>query len=136
METITLYFDRCFGSSLPESIRTAKPHFQVQYQHDRKSKLKFREDTPDDVWLSVVGQNGWFVFSHDRKFHQIEAEITAIKDHKIGCFYLWGNNAPTWDKLRCFMKAHDKVMTVIKTTPRPFIFDISKKGRLKSIEIP
>jgi hypothetical protein len=84
----------------------------------------------------VVGQNGWFVFSHDRKFHQIEAEITAIKDHKIGCFYLWGNNVPTWDKLRCFMKAHDKVMTVIKTTPRPFIFDISKKGRLKSIEIP
>jgi PIN like domain len=135
LEALTLYFDRCFGSSLPESIRTAKPAFAVQYQHDKRGTHRFKETTADDEWLSVVGEKGWIVFSHDRKFHQIEAECAAIKHHKIGCFYLWGSRARTWDKLRCFMKAHDKIMHAIENTPRPFVCEITESGRLKFVPI-
>ena len=88
------------------------------------------------MWLSAVGQRGWIVFSHDRKFHQIEAECAAIKQHKIGCFYLWGNNAPTWDKLRCFMRAQDQIIEIIKTTERPFVFEIRQNGKLERVDLP
>jgi hypothetical protein len=136
LDPLTLYFDRCFGARLPEAIRKASPPFKIEYQHDKKGKHKFKQDTPDDKWLAIVGASGWIVLSHDRKFHQIEAECAAIKQHKIGCFYLWGNNAPVWDKLRCFMKAHERILDAVKTNPRPFIFEIGRLGHLKPVKIP
>lgn len=136
MGALTLYFDRCFGANLPEAIRKARPPFGIEYQNDKKGTHKFKQDTPDDVWLSAVGKSGWIVLSHDRKFHQIETECSAIKQHKIGCFYLWGNNAPTWEKLRCFVRAQDRMLEAVKTAPRPFIFEITQLGYLKSIKIP
>jgi hypothetical protein len=108
VDQLTFYFDRCFGRSLPEALRKAKPPFLIEFQHDPKGKHKFRKDTPDDRWLAIAGQNGWIVFTHDRKFHQIEAEYTAVKQFKIGSFYLWGSNARAWDKLCCFVYAQKK----------------------------
>ena len=136
MDALTFYFDRCFGARLPECIRKARPPFTIEYQHDPKGRHKFKEETPDDVWLATVGTNGWIVFSHDRKFHQIETECAAIKQHKIGCFYLWGSNASTWEKLVCFVRAHKQVIEAAKNTPRPFIFEVDQKGRLLPVEIP
>ena len=83
MDTLTFYFDRCFGRSLPEALRKAKPPFLIEYQHDPRGKHKFKQDTPDDKWLSVAGENGWIVFTHDRKFHRIEAECAAVKQFRI-----------------------------------------------------
>jgi hypothetical protein len=64
---------------------------------------------PDDKWLEIVGRNGWVAFSHDRKFHDDTAECAAIKQYGVGCFYLWGANAETWDKMHCFMRSYDRI---------------------------
>lgn len=136
MAALTLYFDRCFGSSLPEALRKAKPPFSVEYQGDSRGVFRFKQDTPDDVWLSAVGSKGWIVLSHDRKFHQIAAECAALKQHKVGCFYLWGSDAPTWKKLHCFMRAHEQIISVGQMAQRPFIFEVSQRGRLESVPIP
>ena len=53
---------------------------------------EFTQTTPDDEWLAKVGAERWIVFSHDRKFHKRLPQRTAIKQHKVGCFYLWGAN--------------------------------------------
>jgi PIN like domain len=114
----------------------AHPPFTVEYHHDPNNKFKFVQDTPDDEWLSKVGAEGWIVFSHDRKFHTILPECAAIKQHKIGCFYLWGANAPLWEKLHCFMGAYRRIAKVATTVGKPFIYDVTHNCQLKQIKIP
>jgi len=133
---LTFYFDRNFGKRLPESIRAAQPrNFAVEYHHDPKNKFKFKQDTPDDVWLPAVANEGWIIFSHDRKFHTLLPERSAVKQYKAACFYLPGANSETWDKLRYFARAYEGIVNRVKVIKKPFIFEISTIGRFKQISI-
>jgi hypothetical protein len=118
---------------LPEALARATAPFNVEYQHNPRGRYKFSEDVEDDVWLSTVGRDGCIVFSHDRKFHREAMECLAIKQHGIGCFYLWGNNAPTWEKLVCFVRAYPRIEYAIGDTQRPFIYEINRVGRLQRV---
>jgi hypothetical protein len=120
---------------LPAVIKAARPPFDVQYHHDPKNKFKFSGKTTDDEWLAKVAAEGWIVFSHDRKFHTRLAEISAIKQHKAGCFYLPGSQSPTWNKLVYFVRAFEGIEQRIAATARPFIFDLAYTGRFKTILI-
>jgi hypothetical protein len=117
-------------------IRSSQPRsFAVEYHHDPKSKFKFAQTAPDDVWIAAVAAEGWTIFSHDRKFHTIEAEISAIKQHSAGCFYLPGANSPLWDKVVHFMKASDGIIKRANATGRPFIYELASNGRFKTVKI-
>ena len=128
----TLYFDRSTGRSLPDALKLLK--LQVEHQSDGH----FSADAPDDEWLAEVGRRGWYVFTHDAKFHRrgFEHEMAAIKQYEVGCFVLWGGDATRWEKMRCFAKAYDRIIEVIETEDRPFIYQIDKGGRLTKVKIP
>ena len=113
----------------------AQPPFAVEYHDDPKSKFRFSQSTTDDEWLVKVAAEGWIVFSHDRKFHTLLAEASAIKQYNAGCFYLPGAESPTWDKMCHFMRAFEGIHAKIKATAKPFIFELSRAGRLKRISI-
>lgn len=132
MDKLTFYFDVCFGRRFPESLRHARPPFNVEYQH----KAKFKQTMKDDDWLAIRGQRNWIAFSHDRKFHNIDVEIEAIKQHQVGCFYLWGAEAETWDKLRCFARGYDDIMRLARHATKPFIFHVAHDCRITKIDIP
>jgi hypothetical protein len=83
-----------------------------------------------------VAAEGWIVFSHDRKFHTLLPEISAIKQYNAGCFYLPGANSPTWDKVRHFARAYEGIVNRINVAAKPFIFELSAVGKFKSISIP
>lgn len=129
----TLYFDRCFGKSLPDLIRRAKPPFGVEYHHDPNNN--FPQNMEDDEWLNAVGSQGWIVFSHDRRFHSDGPSITAIRQHKIGCFYLSGASLPIWDKFRIFAKHYKRVEDIIRDTRKPFIYHV-KTDRVLNVKMP
>jgi len=76
------------------------------------------------------------VFSHDRKFHALLAECSAIKQYKAGCFYLPGANSKTWEKMCYFMRAYEGIAERISVTAKPFIFGLSHACRFKRILIP
>jgi hypothetical protein len=142
---LKLYFDKNVGSRLPEAL--ASFDLDVAWHTMKKSKLGvtgptcnellFAPEAPDDLWLADVGKRGWIVVSHDRKFHKagFEIELAAIKAHEVGCFYLWGASAKKHEKAQCFFKAYDRIMHAAENTPRPFIFDVQKNGRLKQVNI-
>ena len=108
----------------------------MQYHDDPKNKFRFSQNTTDDEWLAKVADEGWIIFSHDRKFHTLLPEMSAIKQHSGGCFYLPGASLLVWDKMRHFMRAYDGIAERIRATKKPFIFDISHAGRFKKIAIP
>jgi hypothetical protein len=75
------------------------------------------------------------VFSHDRKFHTLLSECSAIKQYKAGCFYLPGASSPTWDKMGYFMRAYDGIFNRATVTAKPFIFELSHTGRFTQVSI-
>jgi len=144
--SLTLYFDRNVGSKLPDALCVlGRPAY---CQTTKKCKIGitgpaanaplFDPETADDMWLADIGAKGWIVFSHDKKFHKpgFESEMSAIKQFNIGCFYLWGANAKAFDKARSFFRAYDRIIQAAISTPKPFIYEVQKSGRLKRIEIP
>ncbi|MBV9052257.1 MAG: hypothetical protein JO196_07640 [Hyphomicrobiales bacterium] len=134
MASLTFYFDRCFGTRLPDAIWRARPPFNVEFHHNPKNR--FDHKTPDDQWLEMAGKLGWIVFSHDRKFHNESAASEAIRQHRIGCFYLWGANAETWDKLKVFLRAADGIMRLAESEMRPFIFQVAHNARISRVPLP
>jgi hypothetical protein len=90
----------------------------------------------DDAWLAIVGARNWVVLSHDQKWHAELVNREAIKQHGVGCFYLWGGQATTWEKLRCFMRAYPKMESLAGTTAKPYIFKVEGTGKIKSVPIP
>jgi hypothetical protein len=133
---LTFYFDRNFGKRFPEVVRNARPPFVVEYHDDPENKFRFNQATPDDEWLAKVSNEGWIILSHDRKFHKILAECSAIKQYKGACFYLPGASSPTWDKMVSFARTCDGIINRAKSTKRPFIFDINYQSRFKQVPIP
>jgi hypothetical protein len=150
VEKLVFYFDRNVGRRLPEAFKLLKLQnvWNVVHHHTRRGDVGMREDSPkqplfedfasDDAWLEFVGKQGWIVFTQDRKFHTdgYEVEMSAIKQFNVGCFYLWGAEANAEKKALSFLKALAEIREAIKTTPKPFIYDISKSGKLTAIRIP
>ena len=149
MDPLIFFFDVNIGKRLPEALSLLRPKNVYKIFHhntDRKlAGLKvethrtiFKEGERDDVWLSFVGNKRWIVFTQDEKFHKpgYEHELSAIKQFEIGCFYIWGASAPLTEQALVFLKALDSIIEVIKTTPKPFIYKISKSGKLTQIKIP
>ncbi|MBF0305138.1 MAG: hypothetical protein HQL41_05765 [Alphaproteobacteria bacterium] len=118
---------------LAASGRTSAAPFTVEYHHNKNSR--FPQETPDDEWLSLVGQKGWIVLSHDAKWHQESAASTAIKQFDIGCFYLHGASIPAWNKLKSFIHNFDKIREICRAETRPFIYKVGASNRLKRIKL-
>ena len=59
----------------------------------------------------------------------------AVKQFAIGCFYLWGGNSLCEDKALVFLKARKKIIKAIRTTEKPFIYEIAKSGNLVRIDV-
>ena len=134
MGKLTFYFDICFGKRFPETLLRARPPFNVEFHGNKNNK--FKQNTPDDKWLSVVGQKEWIVFSHDRKFHTDTVAIKAIRQHKIGCFYICGANRNTWEKLISFVRGYHRIVVLAKSTERPYIFHLTELNRLEKVTLP
>ena len=133
MGPLTFYFDRCFGKRLPEALHRTRPPFLIEWQHS--STNQFNQTMRDDDWLQICGTRNWVAFSHDRKFHSIDVEAEAIRQHKVACFCLCGANNETFDKLRYFVAAYPKIMEIVKAETPPYLFRIQKTGKFTRVQL-
>lgn len=129
MEPLTLYFDRCVGKRVPEALSRLTCPFQVRWHAGER----FEAEKADDEWLEIVGKNGWIVISHDAKWHREPANIEAIRQHKVKCFYLYGANSLMFFKLKSLTQNWEKIVKKIKGEKGPFIYRISQHNRLGRI---
>jgi hypothetical protein len=142
----TLYFDRNVGWRVPEALKLLG--LNVIHHNTRRSllgmketaslKTLFAQNEKDDAWLEFVGTRGWLVFTQDRKFHRagFENELSAIKQFNVGCFYIWGAEANKWQKVQALGRGLDAMLAAAASTPKPFIFDAARNGKLTQVPIP
>ena len=129
MSEPTIFFDRTFGRRFPEILKSARPPFVIKTHFDER----FKDNMPDDEWLSVIGGKGWFVLSEDSRFHRDSAALLAIEQFRIGCFYVWSGQLPIWNKVIIFTAAFSKMRDKMNSVRKPFIFQVAKTGRLRTI---
>lgn len=126
-----LFFDRDIGTAPPLAMVILEPQgLSVEFHHNY-----FQQDEPDEYWLQVVGAWGWDVIGHDSRHHIRAKELEAIKQHRMGCFYLWGAQEKSWEKARCLLNAYEGIREAIANAPRPFIYRILKSGELQAVTI-
>lgn len=128
-EELTLFFDRCVGKFLPQALLLLKCPFEVKYHQSEG----FRHDTEDDVWLDRIGPKKWVVLSFDAKWQDEAAAVEAIKQHKIGCFYLAGASSIGFFRLTRFALAFRKIRETISKERRPFICKIDGRNHFKKL---
>jgi len=128
---LTFYFDRNFGKRFPRAPFSLRAPVMIEWHNNQR----FKDDMPDDEWLAVVGQKGWVVFSHDRKFHTEATETAAVLQHKVGCFYLPAANHSSWHKAAALFRSFEKIKRLAEETPRPFIFDVRASGRVVPVSL-
>ena len=85
--------------------------------------------------MPVVGEREWILMGDNRMHNRRDPERSAIHDHQMGCFYLWGSHALRWEKMRCFLNAYERILEAIGTTPKPFIYRVTRFSRLESVTI-
>lgn len=125
-----LFFDRNAGKRIPQALALLNPPFNVKAHHEQ-----FAQDAPDDEWLVAVGKAGWVVVGFDRKFHRRTNEMMALAAYGVGCFYLGGASSKTWDRLRVFLKAYDRIAELAQHTPRPFIFRVDSRAVFTQVDL-
>ena len=127
---MTIFFDRDVGTSLPKALLELKLPTAVAYHQQH-----FTIDSPDDLWMPRIGSLGWILVGHDSRHHLQPAELSAIRQYDMACFYLWGSEARRWEKALCFLRAYEAILEADATTARPYIYRISRTGRLSAVEI-
>jgi hypothetical protein len=90
---------------------------------------------PDDQWMAVVGPRRWIVLSQDRKYHLLQNELLAIKQHSIRCFYLPCASQIRWDSLCHIVSRHQKIIQLARTTPGPFVYEMKGNRQFYKVKL-
>ena len=131
MEKLTFFFDRCVGKRVPRALLAlgTRCDFETKF-HEGEG---FRHNLDDDIWLSEVGAKGWVVLTYDAKWQDEAPATEAIRQHKIGCFYLHGASSLSFDRLASFVRSYDKVMQIVKAEKRPYIFAFDSRNQARRL---
>ena len=136
-----LFWDKNLPRTIPEALRTLNPKvgndkLGIEIYLDHYPLSDQVAEGSDERWLSDVGQKDWLVITQDWSLHSRENQLLAMKQHHIGCFYLWGATDTKWEILRCFARGYDNILAKAATTPRPFIYWVARNGSLRNVPIP
>lgn len=132
----TLFWDKNIGPSLPRALQLLRPpDATTRYYLEQFPNTGSTPEVGDEAWLRYVGERGWFVISQDHRLHRKPNELYALKQHDVGCFYLWGANAQLWEIFNCFVRALDRIIEAASNTPPPFIYRVNWEGTLTRVTL-
>ncbi len=87
----------------------------------------------DDEWMAVIGPRDWVVLSQDRKWHVIDAEREAVRQHKLRCIYL--PDGDRWELLCLFTRYHGKIIGAVEGKTGPLIIEVKRNGLIREIAL-
>ena len=90
----------------------------------------FKQDTPDEVWLTEVGNKGWVVFTKDKMIRKRVEEYLALTEANNAVFVFTGHGATGQETADAFKNALPAIKKLLAKQQRPFIAGVSKMGKL------
>ena len=132
MDTLVFFFDRTFGTRLPKALVSLKAPALIKW-HQAEG---FAGNTPDDVWMNVVGPRRWLCLSQDRKWHLVPSELQAVKQHAMKCFYLPSARTDRWITLCHIVSRHQRIMELARANTGPVVFEMKANRQLYKVKLP
>jgi hypothetical protein len=111
--SLVYFTDRDLGKRFPEILRSSGLKVERHSDH-------FPPDTPDAVWLEVVGKRGWIAVTHDHRIRYKPNERDAVLRHGVGLLVVVGA-APSPDLARAFVATLPRIERFLAEHRRPFI---------------
>ena len=113
-------------ASLPRSVadELKKVREDVLFKHDI-----FLPGTDDPIWLRRVGAEGLLAITRDARIRTRPAERAAIMENDVGCFILTHQqDLPRSEVVRIVFDYLPEMERLFSSTPRPFIYTVTKNG--------
>lgn len=92
----------------------------------------FRHDTPDVIWLTVVGHFDWVVLKRDKNIGKNFIELDALLDAGVKSFVMVSGQLKDIENASIFIQALPKIFEMIDANDFPFI---AKVFRDSSVEL-
>ena len=87
----------------------------------------FDPGKPDVEWLPYVAQNGYVLFTVDKRIRRRPLERAIIIEYKVGAFFLAGKEMSRWNYIRQIIRAWHKIENAAKDEP-PFLYQVTRSG--------
>lgn len=88
----------------------------------------FPPDTDDPIWLERVGAEGWTLITRDDRVRFRPAEIQALREHRVGAFFLGGKSRSRCDLIQQLVRNWPRMKDLAARTRRPFAFRVPPSG--------
>jgi hypothetical protein len=111
--SLVYFTDRDLGKRFPEILRSSGLNVERHADH-------FAPDTPDAVWLEVVGGRGWIAITHDRRIRYKPNELAAVMRHGVALLVVVGA-APFPDLAGAFVATLPRIERFLAEHQPPFI---------------
>lgn len=118
-----LLCDENVGTGIPKALRLVGYQAKYLYQLGLAGR-------PDTEWLTVAGQNGWLVFSYDKKMLKVPSERETIIREKVGIIFLTSGTEHTAAVLKLLLSKWATLGLLWDTSRRPFVRFLSPNGRM------
>ncbi len=92
-------------------------------------KDHFPEDAQDTEWLAYIGNREFFLITRDDNIRRNPAEIRALRDHRVGAFFLGGKNRSRCQLIQQLVRNWPRIKEIAHTESRPFAFRVPPSGK-------
>lgn len=89
---------------------------------------EFGRGVKDTDWLKEISGRGWSVITRDRAIRRRPAEIEALRQYRIGAFFLGGKQLSRWQLITQIVRAWPLILEANQAANKPFIFIVNRSG--------
>jgi len=86
--------------------------------------------SPDQVWLSAAGAQGWIVLTRDQRIRRRPLELAALRAAGVAAFAFTVGEATAQDTAAAIVPQLVKFANMATSEPRPFLYTFGRSGRL------
>lgn len=87
--------------------------------------------TPDEVWIPVVGREGWSVITRDARILRRPHELGLVRDHAVRMFTITSREKMhNWDLLEVVM-CNWRRIEELSLVPGPFVYTMTRTALAK-----
>ena len=130
---MVLVFDEDCGTGIPKAL------WLVGYTTHNLFELGW-SGKKDIEWLPWVGQNGWLLFSYNRKQLEVPTERNAIIDNRVGVVYLTTGEESAPRVLLLLLKKWGALELLDDGIERPFVRFLHPNGHItetyRGVQLP
>lgn len=93
----------------------------------------FEPGAPDEEWLRIVGERGWFVVTKDQKIRYHTIEKQALVGAGVGAFVLVSKDLSGEEMGKILVQSVPAIKRFIARTSRPFLAKMTRDGKVSLI---